>query len=109
MTQLKITIKRAGHMEEGVPLHLFSAFCSAIIAQTVAMPADTLKTRSASERRGNNLKGLAERKDHNLALTVVKVPYSLDIGATIRDTLNPEPVYRGTSLIRTPPPHRTLH
>jgi len=32
-------------MEEGVPLHLFSAFCSAIIAQTVAMPADTLKTR----------------------------------------------------------------
>ena len=43
--QIKTSMKRADIMQEGAPLHLFSAACAGIIAAVVCSPADVVKSR----------------------------------------------------------------
>lgn len=44
----KHTLKNAGLMQEGMPLHFVSSFCAGIIAVTVTAPIDLIKTRVMS-------------------------------------------------------------
>merc|ERR1712048_731029 len=46
----KHTLKNAGILEEGVPLHLVSSFSAGIIAVTITAPIDLIKTRVMSAR-----------------------------------------------------------
>ena len=46
----KHLMKENGLMEEGVPLHFTASFISGLVAQTVIMPADTMKTRVMNDR-----------------------------------------------------------
>jgi hypothetical protein len=46
----KHTLKNAGLMNEGMPLHFVSSFCAGVIAVTVTAPVDLIKTRFMSAR-----------------------------------------------------------
>ena len=50
----KELMRESGVMSEGPALHFFASACSAIIAQTVAMPADTIKTRVMNDRSSSS-------------------------------------------------------
>ena len=51
--QFKVWLRDREVMEEGVALHTVAAMTSAVVAQTVAMPADTLKTRVLNSQRAD--------------------------------------------------------
>jgi len=46
----KHTLKNAGLMQEGMPLHFVASFCAGMIAVTVTAPVDLIKTRVMSGR-----------------------------------------------------------